>query len=53
MAVHLFLGRFLSVVLLVLFGLAGAARADHFLTHTAAAPLLAEAAPQAGKSAAR
>ncbi len=45
MAAHLFLGRFLSVVLLVLFGLAGVARADHFLTHPAAAP-------QAGKTAA-
>ncbi len=53
MAAHLFLGRFLSVVLLVLFGLAGAARADHFLTHSAAAPLLAEATPQAAEAAAR
>ena len=53
MAAHLFLGRFLSVFLLVLFALAGAARADHFLTHPAAAPLLAEAAPQASKTAAR
>ncbi len=53
MAAHLFLGRFLSVVLLVLFGLAGVARADHFLTHPAAAPLLAEAAPQAAKATAR
>ncbi len=53
MAAHLFLGRFLSVFLLALFGLAGAAWADHFLTHPAAAPLLAEAAPQAGKTAAR
>ncbi len=53
MAAHPFLGRFLSVILLVLFGLAGVARADHFLTHAAAAPLLAEAAPQAGKTAAR
>ncbi len=53
MAAHLFLGRFLSIVLVVLFGLAGVARADHFLTHPAAAPLLAEAAPQAGKTAAR
>ena len=53
MAAHLFLGRFLSIVILVLFGLAGVARADHFLTHPAAAPLSAEAAPQAGKTAAR
>ncbi len=45
MAAHLFLGRFLSIFLVVLFGLAGVARADHFLTHPAAAP-------QAGKTAA-
>ncbi len=51
MATHLFMGRFLSVVLLVLFALAGAARADHFLTHPAAALLLAEAATQAGAKA--
>ncbi len=38
MAVHLWFGRLLSVSLLVLFGLAGTARADHFLTHPAATP---------------
>ncbi len=53
MAAHLSLERFLSVFLLVLFGLAGVARADHFLTHSAAAPLLAEATPQAAEAAAR
>ncbi len=53
MAAYLFLGRFVPASLVVLLGLAGVARADHFLTHAAAAPLLAEAAPQAGKSAAR
>jgi len=53
MAAHLFLGRFLSVFLLVLLGLAGTARADHFLTHPAATPQgaavpqVAEATPQA------
>ncbi len=36
MAVHLWFGRVLSVSLLVLFGLAGTARADHYLTHPAA-----------------
>ena len=36
MAVHLWFGRVLSVSLLVLFGLAGPARADHVLTHLAA-----------------
>ncbi len=36
MAVHLWFGRILSVSLLVLFGLAGTARADHVLTHPAA-----------------
>jgi len=35
MAVHLWFGRILSVSLLVLFGLAGTARADHVLTHPA------------------
>ena len=38
MAVHLWLGRILSVFLLVLLGLTGTARADHFLTHPAATP---------------
>ncbi len=46
MAVHLWFGRVLSVFLLVLFGLAGTARADHFLTHPAATPQ-AVASPQA------
>ncbi len=46
MAVHLWFGRVLSVFLLVLLGLAGTARADHFLTHPAAAPQGA-AVPQA------
>ncbi len=46
MAVHLWFGRVLSVSLLVLFGLAGTARADHFLTHPAATPqAVAVAAP--------
>jgi len=36
MAVHLWFGRILSVSLLVLFGLAGTARADHVLTHPTA-----------------
>jgi hypothetical protein len=47
MAAHLFLGRFLSVFLLVLLGLAGMARADHFLTHPAAADGLTPIGPQA------
>ncbi len=38
MAVHLWSGRVLSVFLLVLLALAGAARAEHFLTHPAATP---------------
>ncbi len=38
MAVHLWFGRVLSVFVLVLFGLAGEARAGHFLTHPTAAP---------------
>ncbi len=38
MAVHLWFGRVLSVFVLVLFALAGEARAGHFLTHPAAAP---------------
>ncbi len=38
MAVHFWFGRVLSVFLLVLFGLAGTARANHFLTHPAATP---------------
>ncbi len=44
MAVHLWFGRVLSVFLLVLFGLAGTARADHFLTHPAATPQAVAAA---------
>ncbi len=44
MAVHLWFGRVLSVFLLVLFGLAGTARADHFLTHPAATPQAVKAA---------
>ncbi len=44
MAVHLWFGRVLSVSLLVLFGLAGTARADHFLTHPAATPQAVKAA---------
>ncbi len=38
MAVHLWFGRVLSVFLFVLLGLAGEARAGHFLTHPAATP---------------
>ncbi len=38
MAVHLWFGRNLSIFLLVLLALAGAARASHYLTHPAAAP---------------
>ena len=53
MAVHLFLGRFVSIVLVVLFGLASVARADPSLTHTEAAPLLAGAAPQVSKTVSR
>ena len=55
MAVHLWFGRILSVfllVLFVLFGLAGTARAGHFLTHPAATPQ-AIAAPQTAEAAAR
>ncbi len=44
MAVHLWFGRVLSVFLLVLLGLAGEARAGHFLTHPAAAPQAVKAA---------
>ena len=44
MAVHLWFGRVLSVFLLVLLGLAGTARADHFLTHPAATPQAVAAA---------
>ncbi len=44
MAVHLWFGRVLSVFLLVLLGLAGTARADHFLTHPAATPQAVKAA---------
>ncbi len=47
MAVHLWFGRVLSVFLLVLLGLAGTARAGHFLTHPAATPQVAEATAQA------
>ena len=47
MATHLFLGRFLFITLVILFGLVGVAQAGHFQTHPEAAPLLAEAAPQA------
>ena len=43
-AVDLRFGRVLSVFLLVLFGLAGTARADHFLTHPAATPQAVKAA---------
>ncbi len=46
MAVHLWFGRVLSAFLLVLLGLAGTARADHFLTHPAATPQVAGATPQ-------
>ena len=42
MAVHLWFGRVLSVFLLVLLGLTGTARADHFLTHPSATPQVAE-----------
>ena len=55
MAVHLWLGRVLSgflFVLFVLFGLAGAARAGHFLTHPAATPQ-AIAAPRTAEAVAR
>ena len=52
MAVHLRFGRVLSVFLLVLLGLAGTARADHFLTHPAATPQGA-AVPQVAAAAAR
>ncbi len=38
MAVHLWFGRNLSIFLLVLLALAGAARASQYLTHPAAAP---------------
>ena len=51
MAMHLWFGRVLSVFLLVLLGLAGTARADHFLTHPAATPPGA-AVPQAVTAAA-
>ncbi len=57
MAVHLWIGRVLSVFLLVLLGLAGETRAGHFLTHPAAAPQGASvpqtvaATPQAVKAA--
>ena len=44
MAVHFWFGRVLSVILLVLLGLAGTARADHFLTHPAATPQAVKAA---------
>jgi spore germination cell wall hydrolase CwlJ-like protein len=44
MAVHLWFGRVLSVFLLVLLGLTGTARADHFLTHPAATPQAVKAA---------
>ena len=47
MAVHLWLGRILSVFLLVLLGLTGTARAGHFLTHPAAAPQAVAATAQA------
>ena len=36
MTMHFWLGRALFVLALVLFGLSGTARADHFLTHPAA-----------------
>ncbi len=51
MAVHLWFGRVLSVFLLVLLGLAGTARADHFLTHPSATPQVAEATAQAAAAA--
>jgi len=38
MAVHLWFGRFLSVLLFVLLALTGTGRAGHLLTHPAAAP---------------
>ena len=44
MAVHLKFGRVLPVFLLVLLGLAGEARAGHFLTHPAATPQAVAAA---------
>ncbi len=44
MAVHLWFGRVLSVFILVFLGLAGTARADHFLTHPAATPQAVKAA---------
>ena len=54
MTMHFWLGRALFVLALVLFGLSGTARADHFLTHPAASVELAtivkraaEAQPQA------
>lgn len=46
MAAYLRFGRFLAIFLLVLLGLAGPARAGHFLTHPAATPQGA-AVPQA------
>jgi hypothetical protein len=49
MAVHLWFGRVLSVFVLVLFGLAGEARAGHFLTHPAATPQAA-ATPQVAEA---
>ncbi len=52
MAVHLWFGRVLSAFVLVLLGLAGEARAGHFLTHPAAAPQAVAATPQAVKAAA-
>ncbi len=52
MAVHLWFGRVLSAFLLVLLGLAGEARAGHFLTHPAAAPQAVAATPQVVKAAA-
>ncbi len=39
MAMHLWLGRALCVLALVLLGLTGTARADHVLTHPAAKPV--------------
>ncbi len=53
MAVHFWFGRVLSAFLLVLLGLAGTARADHFLTHPEVAPQAVAATPQAVKAAAR
>ena len=52
MAVHLWFGRVLSVFVLVLFGLAGEARAGHFLTHPAATPQAA-ATPQVAEATAQ